>query len=170
MVGLGVHPKQSHYITIPNTALLRGNPSKWPYICIVWLPPKWVILHDSLQTITQITGLTFDRLCFDHQHLASSMMIATRQELYGLMEAKKNDLPMNFWLEKDLPFQQIQFLYSKPIKGWTFWFFKQKSTINQPVAFFHFSCSFVVSGGLPDESEHSKIVPFMAFRKPLGRF
>ena len=49
---------------------------------------------------------------------------------------KKNDLPMNFWLEKDLPFQQIQFLYSKPIKGWTFWFFKQKSTINQPVAFF----------------------------------
>ena len=28
IVGLGVHPKQNHDITIPNTALLRGNPSK----------------------------------------------------------------------------------------------------------------------------------------------
>ena len=29
-------------MTNPNNELFRGNPSKWPYICIVWSPQKWV--------------------------------------------------------------------------------------------------------------------------------
>ena len=33
-----------HYITNPNKArIFRGNPSKHPYIWIVWFPPTWVI-------------------------------------------------------------------------------------------------------------------------------
>ena len=32
---------RGHYITNSNKAALKGNPSKWPYICMVWFPQNW---------------------------------------------------------------------------------------------------------------------------------
>ena len=31
---------QGHYTTNPNNELFKGNPSKLPYICMVWFPPN----------------------------------------------------------------------------------------------------------------------------------
>ena len=67
LVGVLSRPKQgSSYDTNPNHALLTGNPSKLPYVCIKFDPPKYGNLMILAKPTLKICQETWPRFWWSH--------------------------------------------------------------------------------------------------------